>query len=114
MEKQTKFGVGVAAVVMAIASTATIAGDLGSAGRSVSEVFGRAGAGYTASNGSTMHRADKMTVSEVSGRGSQVPQFAEVPVHAAALQIAHFGRSTAPVGPVKQWQPQGDTLAQAR
>lgn len=114
MKQQCKYFITLFAIVLAAAAGTAAADGIGSGGKSVNEVFGRAAGGYATANSTVIGTARKMPVADISGRASQVPQAPIGLVAVTALEIDHYGRSSNQVMPVKESRDYRDTLAQTR
>lgn len=114
MKQQCKYFIALSAIVLASATGGAAADGVGSGSQSVNEVFGRAAGGHTAANSPVIGTARKMPVADISGRASQMPQAATGLVAVTAIEIGHYGRSSAQVKPVKESRDYHDTLAQTR
>jgi hypothetical protein len=112
MYKQSKLGQMALAMAVAVAAAgvATAGNDVGSGGKTVNEVYGRAAGG--AGNGAVVGSGGGMSVSDVGGRGSRLPAITGRPVDTSEIGVEHLGRGPAPMA--KAHSATGDTLAQSR
>jgi hypothetical protein len=96
--RHTHIGLGwLLASAVALASAGAFAADtgkVGSGGRSVNEVHGRASAASPSVGGRSVSTAESPAVSEVYGRGSQMSKAPGGSVGVGALDIGDFGRGS--------------------